>query len=408
MSDPSDIEALTAPKAKKKPEPKKPQPKPILKPAKPVKRKATEDPEEPAPKKSLSKGVLDKLAQDDAEIAYLEKKLKIKNKKVPKAFGDDGLDFLLEGLESNYLDDRKDRAARKNKEDRVADNGHQEEDDDVTGDEDEDEDEDEGDSDGSEEDEDVEDKTQGFSGSDDASSGNEVAVPKVRENPYKPGISTSTTETSETKPSVGKYIPPSLRKSASNESERLTRLRRQAQGLINRLSEVKLVSILGDVEELYRTNPRADVTNILTDILVSTLCDPSVLTDTYHILHGGFLAGLYKIMGTDVGANVVQRIVEEFISHHEKANGIANPSTAGKECTNLMSFLSELYNFQVVGCVLIFDFIRMFLSDLTELHTELLLKIVRSMYHRVPLCIANISQMLDLNSAVMIQPPSSP
>lgn len=34
--------------------------------------------------------------------------------------------------------------------------------------------------------------------------------------------------------------------------------------------------------------------------------------------------------------------------------------------------LCELYNFQVVGSTLLFDYIRLFLSSLTELHAELL------------------------------------
>jgi len=53
-----------------------------------------------ADKKFIRKAIKDKLAQDDAEIAALERKLKIKDRKLPKAFIDDGLDFLLEGLGS--------------------------------------------------------------------------------------------------------------------------------------------------------------------------------------------------------------------------------------------------------------------------------------------------------------------
>lgn len=414
ISDPSDIEELMAQKPKKK-EAKKEvkkeakkeakkdkkteekKPKPILKPSKTSKRKADDDSDAdsaPAKKKSaLSKGILDKMAQDDAEIALLEKRLKMKGKKIPKAFEDDGLDFLLEGLDQDYLDDRKEKAAKKNKADKKAAKKYEESEDseddeddglddlmDGLGDDSEldgsDEGSDEGSDDGEEGSGSDDGEFGGFS-DDDAEEKPEAPAPRVRENPYKPGV-TITEDTTAPEASVAKYIPPSLRKAASTDSERIIRLRRQVQGLINRLSEVKLISILGDVEEIYRENPRADVTGVLTDILVSTLCDPSVLMDTYHILHGGFLAGLYKILGTDVGATVVQRIVEEFIKNHDKVNGIADPSTAGKECTNLISFLSELYNFGVVGCVLIFDFIRMFLSELTELHTELLLKIVRS------------------------------
>lgn len=53
----------------------------------------------------------------------------------------------------------------------------------------------------------------------------------------------------------------------------------------------------------------------------------------------------------------------------------------GKECSNLAVLLSELYNFQIISCVLLYDIIRDLLEqDITEFVVELLLKIVRSKY----------------------------
>ena len=51
----------------------------------------------------------------------------------------------------------------------------------------------------------------------------------------------------------------------------------------------------------------------------------------------------------------------------------------GKECSNLLVMISELYNFQVISSALVFDVIRHLLEgDLTEFKVELLLKIMRS------------------------------
>ena len=202
-------------------------------------------------------------------------------------------------------------------------------------------------------------------------------APRVRENPYIAPVPLDAAP-APFQASATKYIPPSLRKAASTESEQLTRLRRQVQGTLNRLSEAKLVSLLTEVETLYANNPRGDVTNLFTDLIITTICDRSAMLDTFMILHAGFIAAVYKIIGTDFGAHVVQSVVEKFLAFHKTTNLIADPTKQGKECTNLMSFLSELYNFGVVAPVLIFDFIRLFLSELTELHTELLLKIVRN------------------------------
>lgn len=58
---------------------------------------------------------------------------------------------------------------------------------------------------------------------------------------------------------------------------------------------------------------------------------------------------------------------------------LKNVDVEGKECSNLIVLLSELYNFQVISSVLVFDVIRGLLSDeLSEFKVELLLKIVRS------------------------------
>lgn len=57
----------------------------------------------------------------------------------------------------------------------------------------------------------------------------------------------------------------------------------------------------------------------------------------------------------------------------------SNDETIGKECTNLMVLLSELYNFRVISCALVYDIIRGLLDgELTEFKAELLLKVTRS------------------------------
>ena len=57
-------------------------------------------------------------------------------------------------------------------------------------------------------------------------------------------------------------------------------------------------------------------------------------------------------------------------------------ASSGKECSNLIVLIAELYNFQVISCVLIYDLIRGFLSGgLGEFDVELLLKVVRGKKH---------------------------
>ncbi|KAH8592249.1 hypothetical protein B0O99DRAFT_549069 [Bisporella sp. PMI_857] len=214
---------------------------------------------------------------------------------------------------------------------------------------------------------DAEDDFEGFESDEDETEGEDqrASQPRVRENPY-------VAPTAGADASV-KYIPPSMRKAASSDTELLSRLQRQTQGLVNRLTEANLIFLLGDVEKLYRENPRQHVTTTLVDLLLTSVCEPTILPDTLIILPAGFIAAVYKIIGTDFGAQVIQRIVELFDEHYTRA-----ASDISKETSNLIMLLSEMYIFQVVGSNLIFDYVRLFLGKLSELNAELLLKIIRT------------------------------
>lgn len=333
-----------------------------------------------APRESRSQ-----LSTDDAEIAALEKALGVKGDgALPKPFADDGLDLLLEGLDDSSVKNELSKPKRKYSEDvqwllkkrqkathrsssdestrAAAVHIHSSDDDDESTDDEL-----------SEEDE----LSLGDEGSDSIDSSNESLtlpqphVPKARENPYRPPVVSSRDQ------ATPKYIPPSLRADDPSTSEDLTRLRRQLQGLLNRLSEANLLSILREVEEVYRCNPRQHVSSILLDLLIGLLCDPTSLQDTFIILHAGFIAAIYKVIGTDFGAQVIQRIDSAFVEFYDSER---EEGGNGRRSANLVSLLAQLYTFQVISSNLIYDFIRLFLKDVTERSAELVLKIMRSKY----------------------------
>ncbi|RMY08210.1 hypothetical protein D0867_09109 [Hortaea werneckii] len=244
------------------------------------------------------------LGDEEDEIAALERKLGMKGKKRSYDFGDDELDWLVTGSDSEDGGRAADASAPPPK--------------------------------------------------------------RVRENPYVAPVA------KEAAPSAGKYVPPSLRKPASSDDEALRQLRRQIQGQLNRLSEANMLSILAAIEGIYTNNARQHVTSTLVDLLVGLVSDSAVLNDTFIILHAGFSAALYKVVGTDFGAQLLEKIVESFDAYR------ADNDSEGKQPLNLMAFLSSLYAFQVVGCGIIFDYIRLLLDTMSESNTELLLRIIRS------------------------------
>ncbi|KAI9702630.1 MAG: suppressor of glycerol defect [Bogoriella megaspora] len=344
----------------------------------------------------LSRSVRDKLAQDDAEIAALEKKLGLKGKRgASKTSQDDGLDGLMIGLDdetdsytthgskkrSREDDDWLQRKRHRGMEDLRNGERHlhnsEFDGDDFAGIENEDDfglelvssvDSSLDESEIQDRYDDSEDDNSVFSGFSSKGEHEVKHSVRTRENPYIAPVSASLAPTP-------KYVPPSLRAAPASDAETLQRLRRQAQGLLNKLSEANVLSIVRDFEQLYQTNARQPVSSVLINLLVGLLCDPAPLDDTFIILHAGFLSAIYTTIGTDFGGQLLERFVQDFDQQYEAAKV---SEAAGKQTANLISLLAQLYNFQVLGSTLVYDYIRLFLQDLSELDTELLLRIVKS------------------------------
>ncbi|KAK3305513.1 uncharacterized protein B0T15DRAFT_567422 [Chaetomium strumarium] len=355
-----------------------------------------------APRRTLSKTTKEKLAQDDAEIAELERKLGLRNRKtLPQSFKDDGLGDLLYGLDGGPGEEKQEKrkrkaeaeewlaqkrrkaeaalAARKQQEPRI---NESDEDDSEIDDHDEDMDEfDEDDltdteSEETELDEDdmeedgmgkSQDDFEGFE-SDNEHIAEAPPQKRARENPY---VAPMTGQ-------PAKYVPPSLRKETGSDAELAARIRRQTQGLVNRITESNMLSIMSEVEKLYREYPRQHVTSSLVDLLLIQVCDPTSLPDTLLILTAGFATAAYMVLGTDFGGQLIQEVVGRFEKYYEEARvaALERPDVP-KQTSNLITFISELYTFQLIGPNLVFDYIKMLLASLSELNAELLLRVVR-------------------------------
>lgn len=149
-----------------------------------------------------------------------------------------------------------------------------------------------------------------------------------------------------------------------------------------------------------------DVTSTLTKLIIDAISSHSTLLDSYVVLHAAFVSALQKLVGIEFGALIsplpkpqavdrvftaahfVQETIITYEKHYSELNdtdipipddGATEGKERGKECSNLIILISELYNFQVISCVLLFDVVRSLLEGrLTEMDVELLLKILRS------------------------------
>ncbi|KAF5391624.1 hypothetical protein D9757_002400 [Collybiopsis confluens] len=191
---------------------------------------------------------------------------------------------------------------------------------------------------------------------------------------------------------VTRYVPPQLRAVPnSKKSEGQIKLTRQVKGLLNRMSEQNIASILDSIEEIYRNHRRQDVTSTITSLIIDGISSHSTLLDSYVVLYAAFVSSLRKVLGIEFAAYFLQNVVlvyEKYLSDLLSTDKIdssheveSRPNSAerGKEASNLAVLLSELYNFQVISCILIYDVIRALLvHDIKEFQVELLLKILRN------------------------------
>ncbi|KAF8150806.1 hypothetical protein B0H34DRAFT_665767 [Crassisporium funariophilum] len=206
------------------------------------------------------------------------------------------------------------------------------------------------------------------------------------------------------------YVPPQARnvqRTDDTNSEAILKLTRQLKGLLNRMGEQNISTILDSVEEIYRSHRRNDVTSTLTTLIIDGISAHSSLLDSYVVLHAAFVASLHKIVGVELAAHFVQTLVASFERHYAALQDAASSADTteldGKECSNLLVLISELYNFQVISSVLVFDVIRSFLNgDFTEFKVELLLKIMRNSGQQLrqddPSALKDIIQIVQSNA----------
>ncbi|QRV73825.1 eukaryotic translation initiation factor 4G [Ceratobasidium sp. AG-Ba] len=375
------------------------------KPAMPAQPKAPKPKSKPTPleRLTLPKSKKEKDVEDD-EIAWLEAKLGIRKKKKKQkyggAFGDDGLDDIL--LDLDRLEEEIDILSDEEGGSDKSEAGEEE----SEGAE-EDEENSENDEPGSDQE-----SSEGTNGEEDTvGEDNEVSLLKQPDPDFRAlGIQEKPTSA---------YVPPHLRQKSVPEetgtvgqSPEQTKLARHLKGLLNRLGEQNIEGIVTEVEGLYRVNPRNDVTQTLTNIVLDSISSSANLLDTFVILHAAFIAAIHKIIGIEFAAYFVEQAVYSYETHWKSLRarvpksaetleaGDDSAPTGTKESSNLLVLLSELYNFQVISCVLVYDLIRALLnSEFLEYDVELLLKVVKNSGHQMrqddPLALKDIIQLVQ-------------
>ena len=186
-----------------------------------------------------------------------------------------------------------------------------------------------------------------------------------------------------------KYVAPAKRSNhqvVDESSDAVKMVRRQMNGLLNRLSDQSKDSILRSMKDIFASNSVTIVSHVLRDCIMAACANPTQLMTTLIPVYASLVAALHIVVGVDVGAFVVESLTNSLFTSMDKARG--NVSSIGvaalisdKMPNNCLLLLVYFYNLRVLHHHLIMDIMRRLADDvvqnrMVELCAELLVCIV--------------------------------
>jgi nucleolar MIF4G domain-containing protein 1 len=186
--------------------------------------------------------------------------------------------------------------------------------------------------------------------------------------------------------SGGKYVPPHLRKKHGEQSpdrqESLRTIERLLNVSLNRLSEDTLLSVAQAIAKLYDDHPKSDLNDCIWKISRNTCVERNFLMTGLTPVYVAALVGVHHLKSS---AQLAEHLIElvaaelftELTQHQKESFGQQekdqDPETLSKRACNLALFLCYLYNYGVVHCSLLYDFIRKLIESFHEIDVEVLL-----------------------------------
>ncbi|XP_043577738.1 nucleolar MIF4G domain-containing protein 1 homolog isoform X2 [Bombus pyrosoma] len=176
---------------------------------------------------------------------------------------------------------------------------------------------------------------------------------------------------------ASRYVPPAARAitmhNMNPNDEKLLSLKKQLKGCLNRVTEQNMYSIANQIEEMYMTNSRNNMNNVLSELVIESLVSHVLTPDRLISEHMMLIAILHANIGIEVGANFLEKLIKQFVEMIEKLQDVAN-----KELDNIVLMISHLYNFKVFGYKLLYQILDKLMAKFTEKEIELILLILKT------------------------------
>ncbi|KAL3817524.1 hypothetical protein ACHAXA_003697 [Cyclostephanos tholiformis] len=210
-----------------------------------------------------------------------------------------------------------------------------------------------------------------------------------------------------------KYVPPHLRKMSFDQQcdattpiddscgdsksykstvaadpETITLIHRQINNALNRLSDQTLESVSKAIASIYSTYPFRDVNDCLWKNIQSACVSPHMIMSGLIPLYIGAMAGVHWLGGDgiQIGGCLVESSVKklsdslnmgrEYRDDAAKDMDEEEHNKIHKEASNLILIVCYLYNYGVIHCTLIYDLVRDFIRNFSEIDVEGLLIIL--------------------------------
>ncbi|GAB2235432.1 hypothetical protein Droror1_Dr00025857 [Drosera rotundifolia] len=166
------------------------------------------------------------------------------------------------------------------------------------------------------------------------------------------------------------YVAPQLRSHLKGESEDLLRIRRRIRGHLNRLSESNVESITGEVFTIFQSVSRSTASQIISEEVLASCSVGPRGNEQYAAVFAAFVAGMACMAGMDFGAKLLASLAKCFEVDYSKEDNLS--------LRNLTLLLSYLCLFGVCSSDLIYDFLNKLSERLTEIDVSTILAVLQS------------------------------
>lgn len=165
-----------------------------------------------------------------------------------------------------------------------------------------------------------------------------------------------------------KYVPPHLRSMSRNESEEFSQVRKRVRGLLNRLGESNVEGITSEMSTIFQSISRSDGAQIISEEILTSCSSGPRGNEQYAAVFASLVSGLACLVGIDFGAKLLASLAKCFEEEYEKEDNLS--------LRNLTLLLSYLYIFGVCSSDLIYNFMMMLSSRLTEVDVSTILTVL--------------------------------